>query len=80
MYLGKDKHILTSPIQSGKIINIVAFSSDRTISDTDPVWSSDNWIVPGTAEELMQGWEDWSNDCQAILRVSPFWIIAKAMI
>ena len=70
MYLGKNKHILTAPLQHGKVINIVAFSSDRTVSSQDPVWSNADWIVPGTAEEMMEGWEDWSEDVGQIVRVS----------
>ncbi|CAD6586490.1 MAG: hypothetical protein CYPHOPRED_003556 [Cyphobasidiales sp. Tagirdzhanova-0007] len=68
MYLGKNKHILTAPLQHGKVINIVAFSSDRTVSSQDPVWSNADWIVPGTAEEMMEGWEDWSEDVGQIVR------------
>lgn len=70
MYLGKDKHILTFPIQEGKVLNVVAFASDRTPSADDPVWDSDNWIVPSTEQEMLTGWEGWSKDCLTILGVS----------
>lgn len=69
MYLGKDKHILTFPIQEGKILNVVCFASDRTPSPDDPIWNSDNWIVDSTEEEMLQGWEGWSDDCLAIMKV-----------
>ena len=68
MYLGKDKHILTFPIQEGKVLNVVAFASDRTPSPDDPVWNSDNWILDSTEQEMLFGWEGWSNDCLTILR------------
>lgn len=65
MYLGKDKHILTFPLQGGKVLNVVVFSSDRTTCH--PEWTEDEWIVPSSRKEMMEGWEDWSEDCQAIL-------------
>lgn len=72
VYLGKDKHILTFPIQDGKILNVVAFASDRTLSPDDPVWDSDNWIVDSTEEEMLTGWDGWSDDCLTIMKVPCF--------
>jgi salicylate hydroxylase len=68
--LGKDHHILTFPIQEGKTMNVVAFISDRTPASKSSEWSGDAWIVKGSREEMMNGWEDWSDDCQKILEVS----------
>ena len=64
MYLGKDRHILTFPIQLGKVLNIVAFASDRS---KPPVWDKDEWIVPTTREEMLSNWTGWTDDCQTIL-------------
>lgn len=64
MYLGKDRHILTFPIQLGKVLNIVAFASDR---EKAPVWDKEEWIIPATREEMLSNWKGWSPDCQAIL-------------
>lgn len=69
MYLGKDHHILTFPIQGGKTLNVVAFISDRTPASKSSEWSSDSWIIEGSREEMLNGWEGWSEDCQIILQV-----------
>lgn len=68
MFLGKNKHILIFPIQTGKVLNIVAFSSDRS-SAKPPSWENEAWIVPGSKEEMLSGWEGWSEDCLEILKV-----------
>lgn len=65
MYLGKDKHILTFPIQKGTVLNIVAFSSDR--STQEPHWPHNDWIIRTQPEDVKAGWEGWSDDCQSIL-------------
>jgi salicylate hydroxylase len=69
VFLGRDRHILIFPIQNATIVNIVAFVSNRPISGPAPIWESEAWIAPGTREEMLSGWEDWSDDCQAILQM-----------
>lgn len=66
MYLGRDKHILTFPIQAGKVMNVVAFDSDR--SQAKPSWDTAEWVVPSKADaDVWQGWQEWSEDTRAIL-------------
>lgn len=71
VYLGKDHHILTFPIQGGRTMNVVAFISDRSPASKVPEWPGESWIVPGSREEMLNGWEGWSEDCQKILQVRP---------
>merc|ERR1712093_75068 len=60
MFLGKDKHILIFPIQSGKVLNIVAFSSDRSSSTQarPPTWENEAWIVPGSKRRCSKAGKD----------------------
>lgn len=71
MFLGKDKHILIFPIEQGRVCNIVVFSSDRSTASEKLTWDQPAWIVPTSREEMLNGWEDWSDDCQAILEALP---------
>ncbi|GAA5942884.1 hypothetical protein JCM1841_000744 [Sporobolomyces salmonicolor] len=67
MYLGKNKHILTFPIDSGQTLNVVIFVSDRSIPNpTLP--EGEAWIKDVSVEEMMAGFECWSEDCLTILK------------
>ncbi|GAA5972348.1 hypothetical protein JCM21900_005209 [Sporobolomyces salmonicolor] len=67
MYLGKNKHILTFPIDSGQTLNVVIFVSDRSIPNpTLP--EGEAWIKDVSVEEMMAGFEGWSEDCLTILK------------
>lgn len=58
---------MTFPIDHGKTFNIVAFQTDRSVPD--PYYPpNEPWIVPSTVDEMMEGWEGWSDDCQTILQ------------
>lgn len=50
-------------------MNVVAFISDRSPSTKSAEWPSESWIVEGSRQEMLQGWENWSDDCQQILQV-----------
>ncbi|GAA5902676.1 hypothetical protein JCM5296_001255 [Sporobolomyces johnsonii] len=66
MYLGKDKHILTFPIDSGQTLNVVVFVSDRS-SPNPTLPEGEAWIKDVSVEEMMAGFEGWSEDCLTIL-------------
>ncbi|MGP9568813.1 salicylate 1-monooxygenase [Halomonas sp. AOP5-B2-8] len=66
MYLGQDRHILTFPVKQSQLINVVAFITNRSISNpTLP--AGEEWVQSVTQEEMMGVFADWGPTCQAIL-------------
>ncbi|MGO4003364.1 salicylate 1-monooxygenase [Pseudomonas fluorescens] len=52
MYLIEDGHVLTFPVKKGRLINIVAFVSDRSVTPLN--WPIDQpWVRPATADEML---------------------------
>ncbi|MBD9564230.1 salicylate 1-monooxygenase [Pseudomonas sp. PDM09] len=70
MYLGLDAHILTFPVKQGRLINIVAFISDR--SQPDPSWPSDSpWVRNASQEEMLAAFADWGDAARVLLECIP---------
>lgn len=70
MYLGLDAHILTFPIKQGRIINVVAFVSDR--SSNAPTWPKDKpWVSNATQAELLRDFEGWDKAVRVLLDCIP---------
>lgn len=70
MYLGLDGHILTFPVKQGRLINVVAFISDR--SQPNPVWPSDApWVRNATQAEMLTAFEGWDDAAQVLLECIP---------
>ncbi|MDD2133503.1 salicylate 1-monooxygenase [Pseudomonas kurunegalensis] len=66
MYLGLDRHILTFPVKQGRLINVVAFVSDR--SQPNPAWPSDApWVRQATQAEMLKAFEGWGDAAQVLL-------------
>ncbi|KAJ7611592.1 FAD/NAD-P-binding domain-containing protein [Roridomyces roridus] len=66
MFLGIDKHLVVFPIKSGKIINIVAFSTDNSV----PVGSvavPGPWVQPVPQQELLDEYAGWGPDVRIML-------------
>ncbi|KAG6885495.1 hypothetical protein C0993_001102 [Termitomyces sp. T159_Od127] len=67
-WIGKDKHIITYPVQSNeKKINVVVFSTDYTI----PVGSVNvplPWAKPACHDELLHEYSGWGEDANIILK------------
>lgn len=62
-YWGYDGHVLTFPIEHGKTMNVVAFSTKK-----DGVWDhGSRWVLPGDKESMMRDFEGWGKDVHAIL-------------
>ncbi len=62
-YWGYDGHVLTFPIEHGKTMNVVAFSTKK-----DGVWDHGaRWVLPGDRESMMCDFEGWGKDVRAIL-------------
>ncbi len=70
MYLGLDAHILTFPVKQGRLINVVAFISDR--SRPDPTWPSDSpWVRNASQEEMLSAFNHWGDAARVLLECIP---------
>lgn len=70
MYLGLDAHILTFPVKQGRLINVVAFISDR--SRPDPAWPSDSpWVRNASQEEMLSAFNHWGDAARVLLECIP---------
>jgi salicylate hydroxylase len=70
MYLGLDAHILTFPVKQGRLINVVAFVSDRT--DANPVWPADKpWVKNTTQAEMLEAFSEWGDAVRVLLECIP---------
>jgi salicylate hydroxylase len=66
MYLGLDGHILTFPVKQGRLINVVAFVSDR--SQANPAWPSDApWVRQASQVEMLKAFEGWGDAARVLL-------------
>ncbi|TCD64571.1 hypothetical protein EIP91_003898 [Steccherinum ochraceum] len=67
-FVGLDKHLIIFPIKNGAVINVVAFSTDRSVEigqANRP--ESEPWVVPATHEQLLEEYEGWGSDVTKIL-------------
>src|SRR3990167_3015101 len=70
MYLGLDGHILTFPVRNGRIINVVAFISDR--SQPEPTWPADApWVREVSQREMLDAFAGWGDAARAVLECIP---------
>ncbi|MCO8169431.1 salicylate 1-monooxygenase [Pseudomonas sp. 21LCFQ02] len=70
MYLGLDAHILTFPVKHGRLINVVAFTTDR--SRPDPQWPADQpWVRQASQAEMLDAFSGWSEAAQVLLECIP---------
>ncbi|MNZ84962.1 Salicylate hydroxylase [compost metagenome] len=70
MYLGLDGHILTFPVKHGRIINVVAFISDR--SQPDPTWPADApWVREASQREMLDTFAGWGDAARVLLECIP---------
>ncbi|RZI54005.1 MAG: salicylate 1-monooxygenase, partial [Pseudomonas sp.] len=66
MYLGLDGHILTFPIKQGRLINVVAFISDRSVPE--PQWPREKpWVKDTTQAEMLEAFSDWGDAVRVLL-------------
>ncbi|SDG99089.1 salicylate hydroxylase [Pseudomonas benzenivorans] len=70
MYLGLDGHILTFPVRKGRIVNVVAFTSDR--SQPEPTWPADApWVREASQREMLDAFAGWGDAPRALLGCIP---------
>lgn len=66
MILGLDAHILTFPVKQGRLINVVAFVSDR--SDADPQWPQGQpWVREASRREMLEAYAHWGIAARTLL-------------
>lgn len=70
MYLVKDGHILTFPVKQGRIINVVAFLSDR--STDSPQWpANEPWVRKTTQAKMLEDFASWGEAARTLLECIP---------
>ena len=70
MYLGLDAHILTFPVKQGRLINVVAFVSDR--SEPNPVWPQDTpWVKSTSQAHMLEAFAHWGDAVRVLLECIP---------
>jgi salicylate hydroxylase len=62
MFFGHGGHILTFPIEQGKIMNVVAFGTKE-----DGKWDDPEWVKPMNKEAMYQDFKGWTEATQKIL-------------
>lgn len=60
VYLGNHGHILTFPVQKGRTMNVVAFSSRQ-------IWDLPDWVVPTNKAEMLADYESWGETVHKLL-------------
>ena len=63
MYLGHEGHILTYPIDHGRVMNVVAFKNQYT------PWEHESWVLKSKGAEFRRDFEGWGKPVQSILEV-----------
>jgi salicylate hydroxylase len=66
MYLGHGGHILTYPIDHGRIMNVLACKNQ------DTPWENESWVLKSTGAELKRDFERWGSHVQSILNVRKY--------
>ena len=62
MWIGRHGHVLTFPIEKGKVMNVVAF---RTKADGQ--WNGDHWVLPMDRQSMKSDFADWGSSVKKIL-------------
>lgn len=62
MFFGYCGHLVDFPIDKGATLNVVAFQTKK-----DNKWEHDDWVVPGTTEQALEDFKDWSQPVRDLL-------------
>ncbi|KAI1472220.1 FAD/NAD(P)-binding domain-containing protein [Daldinia caldariorum] len=60
LWMGYHRHLLTFPIEKGKTMNVVAFSSRDT-------WTDLQWVVKASKEEMLADYTSWGPAVNSII-------------
>ncbi|KDQ58533.1 hypothetical protein JAAARDRAFT_193092 [Jaapia argillacea MUCL 33604] len=61
MWFGKDKHVLTFLIEGGKIVNLVAFVSDRSQGPDERTWTGP-WVKLVSYQQMFEDFKGWDQN------------------
>lgn len=61
-YSGYGGHVLTFPVEKGRSMNVVAFTSAKS-------WPHDNWVVKATKEQMYADFDGWSSHVRSIMKL-----------
>ncbi|KAL8715840.1 MAG: hypothetical protein Q9220_000507 [cf. Caloplaca sp. 1 TL-2023] len=62
MWLGPHGHLLTIPIEKGKIMNVVAFRSKE-----DGKWQDERWVLPLDKQHMLDDFAGWGPEVRGVL-------------
>ena len=60
------------PIEGGKVLNLVAFVSDRSKDPDEREWSG-RWVKPVSKEKMLSDFEGWDEKPVNLLKVRRLW-------
>jgi salicylate hydroxylase len=63
IYCGCGGYIITYPVEQGQLVNMVA---DRQM--TGGVWKNEEWVTPGTREDMLNDFEGWGKPILGLLQ------------
>lgn len=62
MFWGYGGHLVDFPIDKGATLNVVAFQTKK-----DGKWEHDDWVIPGTTEQALEDFKDWSQPVRNLI-------------
>jgi salicylate hydroxylase len=62
MFWGYGGHLVDFPIDKGETLNIVAFQTKK-----DGKWEHEEWVIPGTTEQALEDFKDWSSPVRDLI-------------
>jgi salicylate hydroxylase len=62
MWIGKQGHILTVPIEKGELLNVVAFKTKK-----DGKWDDKSWVLPQDRKHIEDDYADWGDSVKKIV-------------
>ena len=65
LYLGPHGHVITIPIEKGKLMNMVAVRTKP-----DGKWENEKWVLQGDRTEMESDFEDWGETVKNIIRLT----------
>ncbi|KAL8948912.1 MAG: hypothetical protein Q9222_004939 [Ikaeria aurantiellina] len=66
MWLGPHGHLLTIPIEKGKVMNVVAFRSKD-----DGKWQDERWVLPLDKQHMLDDFAGWGPEVRGVLGLCP---------
>jgi salicylate hydroxylase len=74
VYMARDGHLVTYPIESGRVLNVVAF-----LKHPGGGWGHEKWVKDSSQEGLMKDVDGWGPWARGIVKVSCLYSTRKVM-